>query len=299
MHIPVLLQSTIGGLDIKVGETAVDATLGLGGHAKEICTRLGKTGLLVGIDQDSGALAKAKKNLADCPAWKILKLGNFRDITKILAEEKIDQVDIVLFDFGFNSEQMDESGRGFSFQKDEPLLMTLSDQITPETLTAEEIVNTWEEKSLTDIIYGYGEERQSRQIAKAIVEARSEKKIKTTFDLVEIIRSVTPLKDQKRKTHFATKTFQALRITVNDELGAIKDGLAGAWEKLADGGRIGVISFHSLEARLVKEFIKTKESEGVGKRLNKKVIKPSLEEIKENPRSRSAQLRIFKKSLPC
>jgi len=295
MHIPVLLQSTIEGLDIKVGETAVDATLGLGGHSKEICARLGKSGLLVGIDQDGGALAKAKKNLATCPARKIFKLGNFRNIEQILNEEKIDQVDIVLFDFGFNSEQMDESGRGFSFQKNEPLLMTLSDQINSETLTAEEIVNTWEEKSLADIIYGYGEERRSRQIAKAIVEARNQKKIKTTFDLLEIIKNVTPLKDQKRKTHFATKTFQALRITVNDELGAIKEGLAGAWEKLAVGGRIGVISFHSLEARLVKEFIKTKEREGLAKRANKKVIKPSLEEIRENPRSRSAQLRIFKK----
>ncbi len=295
MHIPVLLQPTIEGLDIQKGDTVLDATLGLGGHSKEICAKLGETGLLIGIDQDSGALAKAKINLAECPAKKILKLGNFRNVEQILTDEKIDQINVALFDFGFNSEQMDESGRGFSFQKDEPLLMTLSDQITPETLTAEEIVNTWEEKNLADIIYGYGEERRARKIAQAIAEARLKQKIKTTADLVEIIKSVIPISEQKRKTHFATKTFQALRITVNDELGAIKAGLAGAWNKLAVGGRIGVISFHSLEARIVKDFIKDKEKIGEAEKLNKKVIKPDLEEIKNNPRSRSAQLRVFKK----
>ena len=165
---------------------------------------------------------------------------------------------------------------------------------SPEDLTAEEIVNTWEEKHLADIIYGYGEERFARKIAKAIVEARKKSKIKTTFDLVKIVESAVP-RGRRGRIHPATKTFQALRIAVNDELGALKEGLIKGFDRLEVRGRMAVISFHSLEDRIVKRFYKEKEKEGKAKLINKKPIVPTKEEIKNNPRSRSAKLRILEK----
>jgi 16S rRNA (cytosine1402-N4)-methyltransferase len=294
MHVPVLLQPTIELLDIKEGEIVVDATLGLAGHAQEIAKRLGLlSGTLIGLDADAGLLAKAKKNLENVKCRKIFINSNFRHVERALNEVGVDRVDKVLFDLGLNSEQFDKSGRGFTFQQNEPLLMTLSNKIENGTLTAKKIVNIWAEESLADIIYGYGEERFARRIAKAIVEAREKKEIATTFDLVEIIRQAVPVSYIKKRIHFATKTFQALRITVNDELGALQDALIGAWEKLNPEGRIAVISFHSLESRIVKEFFKDKVTAGEGKLINKKVVKPSREEELANPRSRSAQLRVI------
>ncbi|MFA6476023.1 MAG: 16S rRNA (cytosine(1402)-N(4))-methyltransferase RsmH [Candidatus Paceibacterota bacterium] len=295
MHVPVLLQSTIELLKIKAGDKVVDATLGLGGHAKEMAKLLGKKGLLIGLDADASLLAKAKENLKSVPCQSIFININFRHIALALTEKDITEVDAVLFDLGLNSEHFDSSGRGFTFQKDEPLLMTLATEITEETLTAKEIVNTWAEESLADIIYGYGEERLSRRIAKAIVEARKKREIQTTFDLVEIIKSAMPSNRLHGKTHFATKTFQALRITVNDEIGALKEGLAGAWIKTGCGGRVAAISFHSLEARTVKNFFKDKVVSGEGRLVNKKAITPEREEEVANPRSRSAQLRVIEK----
>ncbi|MFA5022725.1 MAG: 16S rRNA (cytosine(1402)-N(4))-methyltransferase RsmH [Candidatus Paceibacterota bacterium] len=292
MHVPVLLQPTIELLDIKEGEIVVDATLGLAGHAKVMAGKIGKEGTLIAFDADAKLLAKAKKNLEFAKCRQIFINTNFRHIKSALEKEGIRAVDKVLFDLGLNSEQFENSGRGFTFQKDEPLLMTLASEIEKDTLTAKEIVNTWAEESLADIIYGYGEERLARRIAKAIIEAREKKEIETTFDLVEVIRQAVPVFYTKKKTHFATKTFQALRITVNDEIGALREGLTGAWEKLSDGGRVAVLSFHSLESRTVKEFFKDKVMAGEGKLINKKVIKPSREEELANPRSRSAQLRV-------
>lgn len=273
----------------------VDATLGLGGHAGEIAKHLGKTGLLIGLDADTDLLAKAKVNLKEVSCETIFININFRDIKSALDEVGVAEVDKILFDLGLNSEHFDSSGRGFTFQKDEPLLMTLSPEIGENTLTAKEIVNTWAEESIADIIYGYGEERLSRRIAKAIVEARAKKSIETTFDLVEIIKTAMPANRLHGKTHFATKTFQALRITVNDEIGALKEGLAGAWQKLSHGGRVAAISFHSLEARTVKNFFKDKVIAGEGKLINKKAIGPTRAEELSNPRSRSAQLRVIEK----
>jgi len=292
MHVPVLLQPTIELLNIKEGETVVDATLGLGGHAKEIIKKLGEKGTLIGLDADALLLAKAKQNLANARCQTIFININFRQIKEILSGKGIEKVDAVLFDLGLNSEQFENSGRGFSFQKNEPLLMTLSADFNSETLTAREIVNTWAEDSLADIIYGYGEENFARKIAKAIVESRAVRPIETTLDLVAVIGGVMPAWRKKGKIHFATKTFQALRIAVNDEIGALKDGLAGAWEKLSHGGRIAAISFHSLEARVIKNFFKDKVREGDGKLVNKKALRPSQEEILANSRSRSAQLRV-------
>lgn len=293
MHVPVLLQSTIELLNIKEGDKVVDATLGLGGHSKEIAKRLGKSGLLIGLDADASLLAKAQENLKGVPCQTIFINTNFRNLAQALDEQGITKVNAILFDLGLNSEHFDISGRGFTFQKDEPLLMTLASNITEDTLTAKEIVNTWDEENIADIIYGYGEERLSRRIAKAIVEARKIKEIKTTFDLVEVIKTAMPANRLHGKTHFATKTFQALRITVNDEIGALKEGLAGAWQKIGCGGRVAAISFHSLEARTVKNFFKDKVTEGEGELINKKAISPEREEEMANPRSRSAQLRVI------
>ena len=280
----------------------VDATLGLAGHSQEIAKILGKTGLLIGLDADASLLAKAKENLKGVPCQTIFINTNFRNLAGALDEQGIEEVSAVLFDLGLNSEHFDSSetaclplGRGFTFQKDEPLLMTLASEISEETLTAKEIVNTWDEENIADIIYGYGEERLSRRIAHAIVEARKKKEIVTTFDLVEVIKSAMPANKLHGKTHFATKTFQALRITVNDEIGALKEGLAGAWIKLGCGGRVAAISFHSLEARTVKNFFKDKVVSGEGELVNKKAIMPEREEEISNPRSRSAQLRVIQK----
>ena len=204
-------------------------------------------------------------------------------------------VDAIIFDLGLSSDQLEISGRGFSFTKDEPLLMTMKESPNDEDLTAKEIVNTWEERNLADIIYGYGEERFSRRIAKAIVEARKENEIKTTFELVKIIEGSVPGSYKRGKIHFATRTFQALRIAVNDELGALEEGLAGGLKILKNEGRMGVISFHSLEDRIVKRFFREMKDEGKIKIINKKPIIAGKEELILNKRSRSAKLRIIEK----
>ena len=293
MHVPVLLQSTIEQLDPEVGQTMLDATLGLGGHARAITERLGASGTLIGLEADGAILARARANLKAAPGRLILIQANFRSLVKILDEQGIRTLDGALFDLGLNSDQLADSGRGFSFQQEEPLLMTLSDQIDSGTLTATEIVNEWSAENLADIIYAYGEEPASRRIAAAIVKARSVKAIETTFDLVAALEA-SGLK-RRGKIHPATKTFQALRIAVNDELVALQDGLAGAWGKLAPGGRLAVISFHSLEARMVKEFWRVKRATGEGVPVVKKATLPGHAEILANPRSRSAQLRVIKK----
>src|SRR3989344_797839 len=275
MHKTVLLKEVIEGLlaPQKAGNeklVVIDATFGGGGHSLEICKKFPKI-KIIALDQDKSTWEKAKskfKNL-DCDISFVNE--NFRNMDKVL-EGKADGI---IFDLGLSSDQLENSGRGFSFMKPEPLLMTMKDRRdnlpSPEDLTAEEIVNTWEEKHLADIIYGYGEERFARKIAKAIVEGR------------------------RGRIHPATKTFQALRIAVNDELGALKEGLIKGFDGLEVRGRMAVISFHSLEDRIVKRFYKEKEKEGKAKLINKKPIVPTKEEIKNNPRSRSAKLRILEK----
>ncbi|MEK7104808.1 MAG: 16S rRNA (cytosine(1402)-N(4))-methyltransferase RsmH, partial [Patescibacteria group bacterium] len=211
-------------------------------------------------------------------------------------------ISAIIFDLGLSSDQLENSGRGFSFMKDEPLLMTMKENPLPEDLTAIDIVNTWGEKSLADIIYGYGEEKFSRRIARGIVEARVKNKIETTWDLIKVIENNVPIayrkghaKGRARRLHCATKTFQALRIAVNDELGALQTGLEKGFKVLNRGGRMAVISFHSLEDRIVKRFYKEKQKKGEVILINKKPIIPKKEEIKNNPRSRSAKLRILEK----
>ncbi len=296
LHIPVLLQEVLTNLELQAGYAVLDGTLGGGGHSKAFAQIIGKSGTLIGIDADSVALNRAKEVLADTKCTKHLVQDNFRNIDKILSNIRITEINSALFDLGLSSDQLETSGRGFTFQKDEPLTMTLSDTLGDDTLTAKEIVNEWQEENLADIIYGYGGERYSRRIAKGIVDARSEGEISTTEQLVEIIKASVPGHYRHGKTNPATKTFQALRITVNDELGAAKKGLNDIMQYLLPKGRIAVITFHSLEDRLVKRLFKQWKEDGLGTIITKKPIAPSYEEIKENRRSRSSKLRVFQKN---
>jgi len=299
-HKTVLLQESIDGLAIQKGDVVVDGTLGGGGHSEEIARRFGHDITLIGIDMDDKALARAEARIAKVTPHALFFKENFRNIDKVLEKAEKKHANRILLDIGLSSDQFEISGRGFSFKKDEPLLMTFSDDPKSHVFTAGTIVNEWEEESIADIIYGYGEEKFSRRIAKGIIEARAFGTIDTTFELVHIIEAAVPFwyrqGNNPRKTHHATKTFQALRIAVNDELGALKDGISKGFDSLSSGGRIAVISFHSLEDRIVKQYFKKLKEEGKGTLITKKVIVPAREESKENPRSRSAKLRIIKKN---
>jgi 16S rRNA (cytosine1402-N4)-methyltransferase len=321
VHTTVLLHESIDGLNIRPGDIYLDGTLGAGGHAEYAAKLVALDNgaiTIVGLDQDAGALARTKKRLAPMEAngAKILLIQeNYRNLDKALdsvaAElgqtNGVAKANRIMLDLGLSSDQFETSGRGFSFKNDELLLMTFKESLTPEDLTAQQIVNTWDEENIADIIYGYGEERYSRKIAKGIVEARAVKPIETTFELVEVIKNSTPSRYHHGKIHPATRTFQALRITVNDEINALKEGLEKGWERLAPGGRMAVISFHSIEDRIVKHFYKAKTNQQIraigqdeaGERtatiITKKPITASHQEISENPRSRSAKLRIIEK----
>jgi 16S rRNA (cytosine1402-N4)-methyltransferase len=295
VHKPVLLQEIVNGLNPKEGEIYLDGTINRGGHAKEIGKLLGKDGIVIGIDADEDALNEAKINLAELPCTVILLQGNFRNMAEKVREAGVEKVDIILLDLGISSDQLQESGRGFSFQKDEPLLMTMSMKIENYPFVARDIINTWTKEHIVDILRGYGEEQFAEEIASAIVRARGMAEINKTSDLVRVIEDAVPSWYRKRKIHPATKTFQALRIAVNDELCALRDGLSAAWKILRSGGRLAVISFHSLEARIVKNQFQTWVKSGEGELITKHALKASWEEIKNNQRARSAQLRIIKK----
>jgi len=302
-HRPVLLNETIALLDPKPGGVFLDATLGGGGHADAILERTSPNGILVGIDRDPEAIEHARQRLARYGQRVKFVQGDFRDIGSILASVGITELDGVLFDLGVSSHQL-ESGRGFSFMRDEPLDMRMSP--AEGTLSAADVVNTYTESDLAEIIRRYGEERYARQIARAIVERRKSAPIRTTGELVETILSAVGGKYRGLDIHPATRTFQAIRIEVNKELEAIEAGVTGAIEHLKIGGRICVISFHSLEDRIVKKTFRklsghcecpprALKCECGARRilqvLTKKPVTPSEEEIAENPRSRSAKLR--------
>ncbi len=294
-HIPVLLKETIDGLDIKENDIVLDGTINGGGHSFEICKKLSKEGMLIGIDQDTNALAKARERLHGCKSQIALRQENFRNLDKVLDEIGVEKINKALFDLGLSSNQLEESGRGFSFLKDEPLLMTFNPDPKEVDITAWEIVNKWGEESMSDVIYGYGDEKFSRRIASNIVKSRKEKPIDTTFELVDVIKKSVPIWYRRGKTHPATKTFQALRTAVNDEIRSTRDGMEKAVERLNTGGRIAVITFHSKEDRLVKMFFREKQKEGGCVVITKKPIPPTEEEVKDNPRTRSAKLRILEK----
>lgn len=292
-HYSVLSNEVLEGLLIDKNDIVLDGTVNGGGHSLMISKLLGSKGVLIGTDLDSGALKISEEKLKDAKPTVYLKESNYRNFDQVLDELEIPCVNKILLDLGFSTNQIEGSGRGFSFRKDEPLLMTLSDNPSEEELTASEIVNEWDEENISDIIHGYGEERFANRIARGIVEARP---IKTTTELVTAIENSVPTWYKGKRLHPATKTFQALRITVNDEIGSLREGLKKGIERLDKGGRIAVISFHSIEDRVVKNHFKNAVHDGVGTLINKKPIIPTEEEIKENPASRSAKLRIFEKS---
>lgn len=293
-HRSVLLQEVIESLQIRPDDIVLDGTLGGAGHAKEIVHLLGTKGAFIGIDADAAAIARAKEALKDSVAKVHLVEGNFRNTGMYLDNLGVTHITKALFDLGWSGFQL-TAGRGFSFLQDEPLLMTYDEDPTEHTLTAKLAVNTWKEESLADVIYGWGEERYARQIARGIVKARTTKRIETSKELAEIIRESVPAFYRRGKLHPATKTFQALRIAVNDEMGALKYGLSSAFQKLAPGGRMAVITFHSIEDREVKRMFLEWAQNGNAERITKSPLKPSAEELKANPRARSAKLRVLQK----
>ena len=294
VHIPVLQKEVIKYLEPKPNENFIDCTINGGGHALAILEETAPKGRLLGIDWDKNQILNLKSQF---PTTKfrsrlILVCDNFVNLKEIVKKQNFKQVQGIIFDLGLSSWHLEKSGRGFSFLRNEPLDM----RYNPENpLTAEKIVNYWSEPEIERILKEYGEERYARKIAKEIVKERKLKPIKTTQRLVTIIRNSIPLKYQHFKIHFATRTFQALRIAVNSELENLKIVLPQTLEILKKGGRLVIISFHSLEDRIVKNFFRERFLEGKLEILTKKPIIPNKKEIKINPRSRSAKLRAIKK----
>lgn len=294
-HISVLKNESIDGLAIKKGDVIVDGTLGGGGHTYEMIKRHGSSIKIIGLDLDLDAKVRTEELVGETPSDFIFVNAGFQDIDKVLNDLKIDQVDGILLDLGISSFQLEVAGRGFSFLKDEPLLMTMKKEPTDEDLTARDIVNTWEEESIADIIYGFGEEKYSRKIAKKIVESRKEKEIGTTFDLVKIIGDAVGGHYKGLRIHPATRTFQALRIATNSELTNLEQVIEKGFDCLKTRGRMSIISFHSLEDRIVKKAFVSLKEKGVANIINKKPIIPSDDELRTNPRARSSKLRLLEK----
>ena len=291
-HVPVLLNEVIGGLAPQAGGRYIDGTLGGGGHAFATLAASAPDGRLLGIDTDPAALAAAGQRLALYGGRATLAHGNFRDIGAIAQSHGFAAVDGILLDLGVSSHQLDTPERGFSFTADAPLDMRLNPAEGP---SAADLVNETPEDELADIIYQYGEERGSRRVARFIAEARRKEAITTTAQLAELVARA--LGGRHGKIHPATRTFQALRIAVNNELGSLEAALPQATELLAPGGRLAIISFHSLEDRIVKLFFRAESGYGGSPRnsltiLTKKPIEASDDEARRNPRSRSAKLRI-------
>lgn len=305
-HISVLLQECIDGLDIKPDGIYVDGTLGGAGHSAQIAKRL-TTGRLIGIDRDPVALAAATERLAPYEKNVTLVHSNFCEMAQVLRELEISGVDGILLDLGVSSPQLDDGQRGFSYMTDAPLDMRMN---SGDSLSAYEVVNTWSQEELKRILYTYGEERYAPQIAAAICRNRENKPISTTLELVDIIRSAMPPMALREKQHPAKRSFQAIRIAVNDELGAVETIMQDAVKLLNPGGRLAIITFHSLEDRIVKlgmnEWAKgctcppsfpicVCGKKPLVKLVNKKPITASQGELEVNPRSRSAKLRVCEK----
>lgn len=295
MHQPVLLKEVLEYLKPRPGQNFIDCTVGLAGHALPIAERILPSGKVLGIELDKQVIEKVRPVVAGQENI-ILKQGNYVRLKETVEEISFQPVNGILFDLGMSSWQIEESGRGFSFRKDEPLSMSYRSQ----GLTAEEIVNQWPIEKLIDIFRDYGQERYAARIARQIDRSRRIQPIKTTKQLVEIIKQARPIRPGHQKIHWATRIFQALRITVNDELNNLEKALPQALEILEGGGRLAVISFHSLEDRIVKNFFRQSVQENSlysgqsqkVKILTKKPISPSQEEVISNPRSRSAKLRV-------
>ena len=292
-HVPVLLQESVDGLDIKSDGIYVDVTFGGGGHSREILSRIGENGHLYSFDQDEDA----EKNILNDNRFTFVR-SNFRYLRNWMRYYGVEHIDGLLADLGVSSHHFDDETRGFSFRFDAPLDMRMNKR---SGMTAAEILNNYDEEQLADIFYIYGELKNARKVASAIIKARSSKTIETTGDLMQITESLFPREREKKET---AKLFQALRIEVNHEMEALKEMLYGAQEVLREGGRLSVITYHSLEDRIVKNIMKAGNAEGKVnqdffgrtvapfRQISNKVIVPSEEEQLRNPRSRSAKLRI-------
>ena len=303
-HISILLDECLDALQIKPDGVYMDATLGGAGHSLGIAQRLTNGGRLICVDRDDAALANAEKRLKDIRERVTLVKSDFRNLDSVIAAQGLSGVDGILFDLGVSSPQLDKAERGFSYMQDAPLDMRMDRQ---QKLTAYDVVNSFEQSELRRILTEYGEERYSPNIAAAIVRTREQKPIKTTGELVDVIRSAMPAKALREKQHPAKRSFQAIRIAVNDELSAVREAMQKAIDALNPNGRLAVITFHSLEDRIVKETMK-KAAEGCTcprdfpvcvcvnkpkvKLISRKPILPGEGEIRENGRARSAKLRV-------
>lgn len=294
-HITVLRDEAVEALAIKKTHIVVDATLGAGGHSHEIVKRLGEGGTLVAIDADQTAVENAKQTLTSESVEIKLVTGNFRDIDSIIGALNMGKVQGILADLGWRMEQFSGNGKGFSFQVDEPLIMTYGDpDLYP--FTARDIVNDWDEKDIQNVLKGYGEERYAYKIAQKIVARREQFSIETTKDLVSVIDSAVPSVYRHGRIHPATKTFQALRIAVNDEFEALQQFIHAATQLLLPNGKLAIITFHSGEDRIVKHLFRELAHDHVGTVCTKKPITATEEELTINPRARSAKLRVFEKN---
>ena len=307
-HKSVLLEESIEALHIRPDGIYVDGTLGGGGHSYEICRRLSDRGRLIGIDQDAAAIAAATKRLEEFKDRVTIVRSNYCDMKKELGKLGITSVDGVILDLGVSSYQLDEAERGFTYREDAPLDMRMDQR---QTLSAKEVVNDYSEMELYRMIRDYGEDRFAKNIAKHIVRAREKKPIETTGELCEIIKAAIPAKMRAGTGHPAKQTFQALRIELNHELDVLTQSIDGMIDRLAPGGRLCIITFHSLEDRIVKTRFRTNENPCIcppgfpvcvcgriskGKVITRKPIIPSEQEMEENSRSKSAKLRVFEKA---
>lgn len=303
-HVPVLLEEVLEGLDIRPDGIYVDGTVGGAGHSRQIAARLTEGGMLIGLDRDPYAVQTASERLADLPARVVH--CNYSELREALDSVGIDRVDGVLLDLGVSSHQLDEAERGFSYLLDAPLDMRMSQ----EGMSARDVVNTWEERDLIRILRDYGEEKFAPRIASAIVRARENNPIETTGELAELVRSAVPQKFRREKNP-CKKTFQAIRIAVNDEFGHLQKGLEAAFDALKPGGRLAVITFHSLEDRIVKQQFAAWctgctcppdfpqcvcGKKPKGRLVNRKPVTAAQEELAENRRSHSAKLRVIERS---
>ena len=308
-HKSVLLMETVDSLNVKPDGIYVDGTLGGGGHAYEVSRRLGEKGRLIGIDQDADAIAAATERLLPFKDKVTIVRSNYKNIREVLFNLGIEKVDGIYLDLGVSSYQLDTADRGFSYREDAPLDMRMDQR---NDKTAADIVNGYSEMELYRIIRDYGEDKFAKNIAKHIVAARAQAPIQTTGELTEIIRGAIPMKVQATGGHPAKRTFQAIRIELNRELDVLRDSLDGMIDLLDDGGRICIITFHSLEDRIVKTIFRKNENpctcppdfpvcvcgkKSKGKVITRKPILPSEQEMEENPRSKSAKLRIFERKL--
>lgn len=309
-HIPVLINEVLAALDPQPGENLIDGTLGGGGHSRAILEKTGPHGKLLGIDMDAEAIKASRMNLEKFAERIILERDNYVNFAALQKKHDFEPLDLFFLDLGVSSKQLDDEMLGISFLKNSPLDMRLGGEEITGGVGAEEILNAYSEEKIFNIIRNYGEERYAKNIASAIVAVRKEKRIESTKELVDIIGGAVPGKYRHGRIHFATRTFQALRIAVNGELVSLEKVLPQVLERMAVGGRIGIISFHSLEDRIVKRFFASEARDcicpadvpvcvcGHQRRLElvtRKPLRASAQEMEQNPRSRSARLRVAKK----